>query len=118
VCGNGAGLFSTAVGLYLDWCYELVALSRNSLDEIRIVGGIVERFAQSFDSRIEAGVKINKRIALPKCGAQFFPANQFAGTLKQFEENPAWLILELKPHPVLAQFCGPQIELKRLKAIA
>ena len=53
----------------LDCCDEFVAPSRNRLDESRIISGITQRFAQSFDSRIEAGLKINKRVVLPKRGA-------------------------------------------------
>ena len=53
---------------------------------------------------------------MPEYRAQFFPAYDFAGVLKQLEEYLVGLILKPQFHTVLAQLGGSQIELEYSKA--
>jgi hypothetical protein len=97
--------------------YEAVAALGNGFDKRGPVRGVTQRFSESFDRGIQAGVEINKGVGGPQSGAEFFPSDHLARMFHQLDKYLKRLLLELDPCTVSTQFAGTGIDLKVTEAI-
>src|ERR1017187_8660221 len=81
------------------------------LDVAGLVGGIVQRCAQSFHGGVEAVFKIDKRALQPEPFLQLLTGDQFPRSLQQHLQDHQWLALQAHAHSFFAQFPGVRTEL-------
>src|SRR5215470_9750380 len=95
-----------------DWRHEPVSASRKRLDKNRIVRRIPERVPQSLDRRIQAMVKVHKRIRGPKAASQLFPRHQIPRRFQQGRQYLSRLLLQLYARAIPPQLSRLPVELK------
>src|SRR5580704_15444915 len=70
-----------------DGADEAIAATRQGLDEMRIIGGVAKRLAQTVDGGIYAMVEIKVSIFGPESQAQLIASDEFAVALEEYAEN-------------------------------
>jgi len=89
----------------------------NRLNVSGIFGIIVQRLPQLANRHSKTAVEINERIVRPEAGSKLLPADDFSGVFKERDEEPTRLLLQLDASPVLQEFSGGDIYLKRTELI-
>jgi len=119
-CADFPGLrlnrFGYGGGFLLDRGNKPVATTRKRLDKARVFGGIVQRFTEPHDCRVEAVIKIDEGVAGPEAALQFFAGDHFPAVFQKDGEDLTRLFLELDANAVLAEFAGPEVELVNAEA--
>jgi hypothetical protein len=85
---------------------ESVPAAGNCFDEGGFVGGIAEGFPKALYGGIQAVFEINKSVFLPQSGAKLLAADDFSGTLEEFDKDAVGLVLKLELHTVFAKLAG------------
>jgi hypothetical protein len=91
---------------------EPIASLWNCLNEAGIVRVIVQRLPELANRHPETAVKIDERMVRPEAASKFVPANYLSGVLKERDQEPVGLLLELYAPAVLEQFPGGGVYLK------
>jgi len=76
----------------------------------------MNRGFSSFDSVVEAVLKIDEGIGRPQALLKFVPRNNVTPAFKQYLEDVERLVLKLDPDAVFAQFACAQIQLENVEA--
>ena len=96
-----------ARGLY--YPNEAIAMAGYGLDVNRVLGFVAQRFPQSPDRDIQAGLEFNEGVFRPELRFQLLARDQFPGTLQQGAQHQKRLGLEANPVAELAQITRIQI---------
>ena len=91
----------------LDARDEAVAAPVQRFDEARPLGVVAEHGAQPLDGGVEAVLEVDERAVRPQPVAQLVARQQFARMFEHHRQHGERLILQPKPHAVLAQFARP-----------
>ncbi len=90
-----------------------VALARQSLDELRVLGSIAQRDPQAVYGRIDTVLELHHGVIRPEFLLQVFPSDQFPRTLQQRDQNLQGLFGKTQRRTtVLVQFAGANIQRK------
>ena len=81
---------------------ESVAALRERLDEPRLLRGVPQSFAHSFNSVVEAMLKIDERIGRPQALLKFVSCNYITPAFKQQFQDVERLVLKLDSDAVFA----------------
>src|SRR5580704_19796818 len=90
---------------------ETIATPGQGFDKKRTVGGIAQSIAKPLDRGVEAVVKVDKGVRGPKSGPKLLAGDDLTRIFEQDGQDLKWLVLELDPLAVLAQFGGGEIRL-------
>jgi hypothetical protein len=100
----------------LEGSYEAVAATGQSLYKARLLSGIVQRFAQTFDHAVQAMLEIDVGIGRPQPLGQLVTGNQLAGSFQKHGQNLERLFLQIKLAAIDRKFPRPQVEFELSKA--
>ena len=73
---------------------ESIALARQRLDELRMVGRITQRLAQVIHRLVQAVIEIHERAGGPQPARQFFTRDQFARLLEERQQQLQRLVAQ------------------------
>jgi hypothetical protein len=96
---------------------EPISSLGNCLNVSGIFGIIVQRLPKLANRHPEATVKINERIVTPEAVSKFLPTDEFSGVFQERDEEPMGLLLQPYASPVLQEFAGSGVYLKRTELI-
>ena len=86
---------------------DIVGFSRMaSVDEARTLGVVAEDGAQPFDGRVQTVLEVDEGSFRPQAVAELVARQQLARMLEHQREQRERLLLQAKPHAVLAQLAG------------
>ena len=73
---------------------------------------IAQSLAEFVDRLVDTLVEVDEGVVRPQPGAQFFPGDQFAGSVDQRTQDIERLALQLDAGPVFADFPGNEIDVE------
>ena len=91
---------------------KAISAPRQSLDEARTLGVVIQRRPQSLHGIVEALLEVHERVGGPQFLLQLFSADDLAGTLQQHGQDLHRLALQSDLHSLFVKFSGPQIKLE------
>ena len=95
---------------------ESVAAPRQGFDEPRIVGGVVQRFAQLADGAVQPDLEVDERVRGPEHASELVARDHFTGTAQQFFEDLEGLIGQPDFQAMTPQLAGLGVELEHAEA--
>ena len=89
----------------------------NCLNVSGVVGVILQRLPELANRDPEATVEIDEGIVGPETASQFLSADDFSRVFEERDEEPTGLLLQPYASPVLEEFPGGGVYLKRAELI-
>jgi hypothetical protein len=108
----GGGVHTRCVLYLFDRSDEAVSTFRKRFDEARILGRIVERFAQPINGLIQTLIEVDEGFFVPELLLQLISRYNLAGSLQQYCEDAKRLFRKLDLQPLFPQFALMQIDFK------
>ena len=80
--------------------YESIALAGQRLDELRMVGGVTQRFAQVIHRLVESAIEVHERVRRPQTARQLFACDELARVFEQRKQQLQRLVAERRAKPM------------------
>lgn len=97
---------------------EAVAVTRNCLDESRVIGIVIDSGAKFLEDHIKAAVEVDEGAFRPKMSSQFLAADNFSRVFKQDEQDAEGLVLDLDAHAIAGQSLLGDVRFKEAESEA
>src|SRR5580700_5171788 len=113
---DGAGKCGCSLPRHVYRSQKSVPVARDGFDVTWALRGIAQGGAQLGHGFVEAAIKIDEGMGMPKFLAEFLAGYDFPRMFQQKRENLEGLLLQLDANTAFAQLCRAQIYFKDAKA--